>query len=116
MVNRRVGGKGIGMRSNPWLRSPTVRASVVGAAAALGVAAATFISATVTSCSERASDAEKAQMTMLLEIVKLPEAQRPGAATQLLRSGLLKDPKGEICKAFLMNPATECPIKPEKAN
>jgi hypothetical protein len=55
-------------------------------------------------------------MTMLLEIVKLPEAQRPGAATQLLRSGLLKDPKGEICKAFLMNPATECPIKPEKAN
>jgi hypothetical protein len=50
--------------------------------------------------------------TVLLEIIKLPAMDRPRTATQLLQSGLLKDPKGEVCRAFVANPVTQRRLRP----
>jgi len=97
-----------------WMSSPSVRAAAVGAAAAVAVALTSLIGGWVSGSYQAASDAKRLQLTMVLEIIKLEPPQRPLAAAELLRSGLLKDSDGSICRAFLSNPDADCPIGPAK--
>jgi hypothetical protein len=96
------------------MNSATVRASVVGAAAAVAVAVAGVIGGSIGAYFQHKSDSEKLQATILVELVRNNDQLRAEYTSHLLRAGILKDNDGAICRAFVK--VGVCPIKALTSN
>jgi hypothetical protein len=95
------------MRSNNWLGSATVRAAVVAGSAAVAVAVASAIGGWISASYQSASEKEKLQATILVDLVHSNDSGRVEYTRRLIQSGILKDPDGSICMAFIGN---ACPL------
>src|SRR5271170_6137794 len=91
-----------------WLHSAAVRAAVVAGAAAVAVAAAGFIGGWISASYQSASEREKLQATMLLELVRLQGIGQVEFARQMIQAGFIKDPDGSICVNYV---GQGCPLK-----
>jgi len=118
------------------LLRPPVLAAVIAGAAAIGVGVAAAITGAITAFSQytatvlaaesaretelkkletqRASDAEKLQITILLTLVVEENDKRALHTKVMLLSGVLEDRDGKICQGFVqfVHPEEKCPIKP----
>jgi len=95
------------------LRHPAVLASIIGAAAVLGAAISGGISGAISAKYQSHAEQVKADykrdadqanltMTMLLQIISSDEKERATKTKLLLQSGILPDPDGKICRAFVV--------------
>ena len=98
---------------NGWMQSATVRAAVVAGSAAVAVAVAGAIGGWISSVYQRASEAEKLQTTIVVDLIHVSDSARAEYARRLIQAGVLKDSDGSICRAFV---GQGCPLPILKAN
>ena len=87
-------------------RTPVIVA-VIAAAASLGVALAGAIGASVSAYYQRQSEIDKMRMTMIIQIAGRTSDAK-SYAMDLIETGILPDPKGSVCRAFIKS---NCPIQ-----
>src|SRR5436305_148328 len=95
------------MRSRRWRNSAVVRAAEIGAAAVLAGALAGAIGGGISAKYQRASAAEKLQAEVLLDLVHSAPMPRMEYTRRMIQAGILKDPDGSICMAFV---GQGCPL------
>ena len=85
---------------------PEVLAAIIGllAGAISGVVSGIYL---------RQSDAEKLRLSLILNITSRPPEQQAEIARRFIQSGLLRDPDGALCMAFI---GKDCPLKILKAS
>ena len=98
----------------PLIGRPTVLAAAIGAGASIGVAVAGVIGGSISAYYQRLSDTDKLRTSLVLNIASQGSASgRVEVARALIESGVLPDPDGSICMAFV---GMGCPLKIAKPN
>ncbi|HXW24454.1 MAG TPA: hypothetical protein VEK73_06900 [Xanthobacteraceae bacterium] len=81
---------------------PAVLASIIAGLTGLGVAISSAISGSITAHYQAEAEKAKLKADMLLTLARLPDLkQRSNATLALLRSGILEDRDGKVCRAFV---------------
>lgn len=104
------------MKEPRLIERPTVFAAIVAAAATIGVAVAGAFGGAISSYFQHQSDVAELKANLLLSLVQQNDESRSQYTARLIRSGVLEDGDGSICRAFVNNASKECPIKVERPN
>jgi hypothetical protein len=92
-------------RRERWERRfghPAVLASIIGGIAGLGVALASAISGSISASYQADTERIKLKANMLLVVSNLSDPTRADAVLILIRSGILEDSDGKVCRAFVL--------------
>ena len=68
----------------------------------------------VSSYCQHQSDVARIKANLLLSLVQNNESNRKEYTARLIRSGVLEDDDGAICRAFVSDEPKGCPIKVER--